>query len=46
MFITGHYIDSNCNIQNTVLNSVQLPPLRRGTNIEDDIHKCLKERGI
>ncbi|KAG9442259.1 hypothetical protein H6P81_018113 [Aristolochia fimbriata] len=43
MVITGHFIDDNWKLQKRVLSFVHVPPPRRGIDIADAIHKCLKE---
>ncbi|XP_058785499.1 zinc finger BED domain-containing protein RICESLEEPER 2-like [Vicia villosa] len=42
MVITGHFIDSEWNLQKRVLSFVKVPAARRGIDVADSIYKCLK----
>jgi hypothetical protein len=46
MVITGHFIDAGWNLQKRVLSFVKVPAPRRGIDVADAIHKCLKTWGI
>ncbi|XP_061362778.1 zinc finger BED domain-containing protein RICESLEEPER 2-like [Gastrolobium bilobum] len=46
MVITGHFIDSEWELQKRVLNFVKVPPPRRGVDVADAIFKCLQSWGI
>ena len=42
MVITGHFIDSEWNLQKRVLNFAKVPAPRRGIDVADAIFKCLR----
>ncbi|XP_058775691.1 zinc finger BED domain-containing protein RICESLEEPER 2-like [Vicia villosa] len=46
MVITGHFIDSEWNLQKRVLSFVKVLAPRRGIDVADSIYKCLKTWGI
>lgn len=46
MVITGHFIDAGWNLHKRVLSFVKVHAPRRGIDVADAIHKCLKTQGI
>nr|KAJ0212044.1 hypothetical protein LSAT_V11C400164530 [Lactuca sativa] len=46
MVLTGHFVDSNWQLQKRVLSFIHLPPPHRGLEIADNLYKCFKDWGI
>nr|KAJ0219907.1 hypothetical protein LSAT_V11C200100330 [Lactuca sativa] len=46
MVLTGHFADSNWQLQKRVLSFIHLPPPHRGLEIGDNLYKCFKDWGI
>nr|KAJ0225102.1 hypothetical protein LSAT_V11C100042420 [Lactuca sativa] len=46
MVLTGHFVDSNWQLQKRVLSFIHLPPPHRGLEIADNRYKCFKDWGI
>ena len=43
MVITGYFVDNELSLQKRVLSFVHVPPPRRGVDIADAMHTCLKD---
>ncbi|XP_057790497.1 zinc finger BED domain-containing protein RICESLEEPER 2-like [Salvia miltiorrhiza] len=46
MVVTGHYVDSNWNLQKRTLNFCDIPPPHTGVVISDVLQRCFREWGI